>query len=215
MEQPRYDNPLHEEFFRAAAAAGLPANPDFNDWSRPQVRGTSAVQVHCWSHGAAARGAVTQDARQDVARGNRRAPEEPIRACRMTHDHADAASQQVSTQCVSSSPLCGTGTRGCDFVLPWPLQTGYGEFQVTQEKGERADMYRQYLKPAMSRSNLKVGGQAGVGWGCQAVAHRGRMCCSTRQGGGTGTADGVAALAVVVHMGSPAPAGAVADLGPA
>lgn len=37
-EQPRYQNPLHEEFFRAAASVGMPANPDFNDWSRPQVR---------------------------------------------------------------------------------------------------------------------------------------------------------------------------------
>jgi hypothetical protein len=40
-EQPRYDTLLHEDFFRAAAAAGLglKPNPDFNDWSRPQVRG--------------------------------------------------------------------------------------------------------------------------------------------------------------------------------
>lgn len=36
VESPRYDNPLHEEFFRAAQAAGLPANDDFNDWSRSQ-----------------------------------------------------------------------------------------------------------------------------------------------------------------------------------
>lgn len=36
------------------------------------------------------------------------------------------------------------------------LQDGYGEFQVTHSKGERADMYRMYLKPAMSRGNLKV-----------------------------------------------------------
>lgn len=37
VEQPRYQNILHDEFFRAAAAAGLPLNTDFNDWSRPQV----------------------------------------------------------------------------------------------------------------------------------------------------------------------------------
>lgn len=36
-EQPRYENVLHDEFFKAAAATGLPANPDFNDWSHPQV----------------------------------------------------------------------------------------------------------------------------------------------------------------------------------
>ncbi|KAK9838967.1 hypothetical protein WJX74_006865 [Apatococcus lobatus] len=39
-------------------------------------------------------------------------------------------------------------------------QEGYGEFQVTQEKGERADMYRQYMKPAEGRSNLTVVTQA-------------------------------------------------------
>lgn len=70
VEQPRYQNVLHEEFFRAAAAAGVPSNPDFNDWSRPQE--------------------------------------------------------------------------------------GYGEFQVAQRKGERADTYRTYLKPALTRGNLKV-----------------------------------------------------------
>lgn len=69
-EQPRYENPLHDEFFRAAQATGVSANPDFNDWSRPQ--------------------------------------------------------------------------------------DGFGEFQVAQRNGERADMYRMYLKPAMARGNLKV-----------------------------------------------------------
>lgn len=70
-----------------------------------------------------------------------------------------------------------------------PLQTGYGEFQVTQEKGERADMYRQYLKPAMTRGNLKVGrgrrrrcGRAGRHWLWLAVAavvswSRRHWCC--------------------------------------
>ena len=36
------------------------------------------------------------------------------------------------------------------------LQEGYGEFQVCQDKGVRADAYRQYLKPVLGRSNLKV-----------------------------------------------------------
>ena len=36
-------------------------------------------------------------------------------------------------------------------------QDGYGQFQVTQEKGVRADMYRQYLEPALDRQNLQVG----------------------------------------------------------
>ena len=35
-------------------------------------------------------------------------------------------------------------------------QEGYGTFQVTQEKGTRADGYRQYLKPVLSRPNLQV-----------------------------------------------------------
>jgi len=70
VERPRYDTPMHENFFKACANAGLPANPDFNNWDRPQA--------------------------------------------------------------------------------------GYGEFQVTQKRGERADMNRMYLKPAMVRPNLKV-----------------------------------------------------------
>ena len=36
------------------------------------------------------------------------------------------------------------------------MQEGFGEFQVTQKQGERADMYRMYLKPAMQRGNLRV-----------------------------------------------------------
>lgn len=36
------------------------------------------------------------------------------------------------------------------------MQEGYGQFQVTQEKGQRADMFRQYLNPVMDRSNLQA-----------------------------------------------------------
>lgn len=35
-------------------------------------------------------------------------------------------------------------------------QEGYGTFQVTQDKGQRADAARQYLQPALGRPNLKV-----------------------------------------------------------
>jgi choline dehydrogenase-like flavoprotein len=42
------------------------------------------------------------------------------------------------------------------------LQSGYGEFQVTQERGERADSYRQYLRPALGRANLAVVRSAAV-----------------------------------------------------
>ena len=40
------------------------------------------------------------------------------------------------------------------------LQEGYGEFQVCQERGVRADAHRQYLKPVSGRSNLTVVTQA-------------------------------------------------------
>ena len=43
------------------------------------------------------------------------------------------------------NPICGVH-----------VQEGFGEFQVTQQKGERADMFRQYLKPVLERSNLQV-----------------------------------------------------------
>lgn len=35
-------------------------------------------------------------------------------------------------------------------------QAGYGEFQVTHRKGERADCFRMYLEPVLGRSNLTV-----------------------------------------------------------
>lgn len=40
--------------------------------------------------------------------------------------------------------------------MPVIPQDGYGQFQVTQEKGVRADMYRQYLQPVLERENLQV-----------------------------------------------------------
>ncbi|EIE18382.1 alcohol oxidase [Coccomyxa subellipsoidea C-169] len=70
VENPRYNNPLHEVFFQAAKQAGLPENDNFNNWGRSQA--------------------------------------------------------------------------------------GYGEFQVTHSKGERADCFRMYLEPVMGRSNLTV-----------------------------------------------------------
>ena len=36
------------------------------------------------------------------------------------------------------------------------VQEGYGEFQVYHDNGERADMYRQYLKPVQKRDNLTL-----------------------------------------------------------
>ncbi len=37
VENPRYNNPLHEVFFQAAKQAGLPENDNFNNWGRSQV----------------------------------------------------------------------------------------------------------------------------------------------------------------------------------
>ncbi len=37
VENPRYNNPLHEAFFQAARQAGIPENSNFNDWRRGQV----------------------------------------------------------------------------------------------------------------------------------------------------------------------------------
>ena len=99
VEQPRYENLLHEEFFRAAAGMGLKANSDFNSWDRPQASDWPLWLLLLWLHLA--------------------------------------------------PPF--------DSVLWLCFQEGYGEFQVTQNQGERADMYRMYLKPAMQRGNLKVG----------------------------------------------------------
>ena len=38
VENPRYENSLHDLFFQAAQEKGLRKNPDFNDWSHAQVR---------------------------------------------------------------------------------------------------------------------------------------------------------------------------------
>jgi len=44
----------------------------------------------------------------------------------------------------------------CRNLFSFFLQEGYGEFQVCQERGVRADAHRQYLKPVSGRSNLTV-----------------------------------------------------------
>ena len=40
--------------------------------------------------------------------------------------------------------------------LAWRVQEGFGTFQVTTQKGRRADAYKQYLAGAEGRSNLQV-----------------------------------------------------------
>jgi choline dehydrogenase len=37
VENPRYENPLHDRFFEAAEQAGIPRNDNFNNWGHSQV----------------------------------------------------------------------------------------------------------------------------------------------------------------------------------
>lgn len=37
VESPRYQNKLHDVFFKAAQEAGIPRNVNFNNWSHKQV----------------------------------------------------------------------------------------------------------------------------------------------------------------------------------
>ena len=48
VTNPEYDNTLHEQFFKAAAAAGLVQNDDFNNWSRPQVGAGEREGLEKW-----------------------------------------------------------------------------------------------------------------------------------------------------------------------
>ncbi len=43
VEDPRYENEMHDVFFSAAKEVGLQYNPDFNDWSHQQVRRRAAL----------------------------------------------------------------------------------------------------------------------------------------------------------------------------
>lgn len=38
VESPRYQNKLHDVFFKGAEEAGIPRNSNFNDWSQHPVR---------------------------------------------------------------------------------------------------------------------------------------------------------------------------------
>lgn len=88
------------------------------------------------------------------------------------------AGQQTQAPILSAS----TSQEAEFWLLSGPppvLQGGYGTFQVMQDRGTRADMYRQYLKPALGRGNLQA---------CAAAAAaplplpRRRTACSCRAG---------------------------------
>ncbi|KAK9915579.1 hypothetical protein WJX75_001098 [Coccomyxa subellipsoidea] len=70
VENPRYNNPLHEVFFQAAKQAGIPENDNFNDWRRSQV-GYGEFQV-TQSRVAVSRGVTFQLNCQD---GNKHSAE--------------------------------------------------------------------------------------------------------------------------------------------
>ncbi len=54
-----------------------------------------------------------------------------------------------------TSRICSNQSLCCNSQTV-PSQEGFGEFQVTTKRGQRADMFKQYLKPALGRANLKV-----------------------------------------------------------
>lgn len=57
----------------------------------------------------------------------------------------------MAGQCFAHAPY-----EACCAALAARSQAGYGEFQVTQKSGTRADMSSMYLKPALNRPNLKA-----------------------------------------------------------
>ena len=50
VENPRYNNPLHEAFFQAARQAGIPENNNFNDWRTSQVMLLWQSGTTLWHH---------------------------------------------------------------------------------------------------------------------------------------------------------------------
>lgn len=118
-EQPRYQNVLHEEFFRSAEQAGLKANPDFNDWSRPQdgygefqVRGGGGLRVAVCVYVCVCAGvAGVAWSALPRARGRSRAWGSPVllggpRLCRQLRTPAPAS---------QSYQACATRARGCEW----------------------------------------------------------------------------------------------------
>ena len=86
------------------------------------------------------------------------------RLCHNVVPHALHLQQHVMGPCARLARVWSTSqhvekdTR-CHETRLSPLphcQVGYGEFQVTHSRGERADCFRQYLAPALGRSNLTV-----------------------------------------------------------
>jgi hypothetical protein len=65
------------------------------------------------------------------------------------------ACQYACSGLVPSPPVCALPELSLCACLT-ASQDGFGEFQVTQWNGRRADAFQTYLKPALGRENLKV-----------------------------------------------------------
>ena len=149
----RYTNgKLHSAFFAAAQQLGLPRNSDFNNWDQDHVRRVVCEQtaVCCWEPSfvcAPLWVLLSLDRLWSLGLGRREGGSWTLTLsvvrCR------NCLEGVVSLPCASS--------HGCA-SLSLPVQGGYGTFQVMQDKGTRADMYRQYLKPALGRPNLQASG---------------------------------------------------------
>ena len=139
VENPRYNNPLHEAFFQAARQAGIPENTNFNDWRTNQVH-LPRIALHCLCT------LVHSWAQHEVGDGiDKPGYGSYYNSIILT------AFRQTMLLGWTWSMVASRANRTC-----LALQEGYGEFQVTHSKGERADCFRMYLKPILGRSNLTV-----------------------------------------------------------
>jgi choline dehydrogenase-like flavoprotein len=162
VENPRYHHRLHDVFFQAAQQHGIPANTDFNDWSRDQVRARAG--------GRGSRGSSSTTCSPPAMRPGLVWRVDPCVGTLLLHKTLPAGYMWA---CVCSLPGCthlpaapSLARRRWRPGMPNKLtmrcccvrcaQAGFGEFQVTQDRGERGDAHRQYLAPAMGRPNLQA-----------------------------------------------------------
>ena len=134
VESPRYENKLHAAFFRGAQEAGIPRNSNFNDWGHAQVR---------------AEGNLSEAWKEEFTR------QQGAWRCFQKHRTCSSNSSRRGAFHEQQADLLLVLVAGL-VICPAVRQEGYGEFQVCQERGVRADTHRQYLKPVAGRGNLTV-----------------------------------------------------------